>query len=153
MTNDRDFPAILQGAAQQLELPLPDADEFGVYSVALDDGFYLSIISPPFSEFAFLATPISILDHLDRKSIYRRALESNYMLSATRGATLSIDPQANQLLVCSRLRLVSLTVDILVEEILAIVAGAGTLRETLLSEHDEGGHENLGIGPDNYITA
>jgi hypothetical protein len=153
MTDERDFPSILQDAARQLGLTVPDADEFGVCSVGLDDGFYLSIICPPFSEFAFLATPISILDHLDRKSLYRRALESNYMLSATRGATLAIDPQANQLLVCSRLRLESLTADVLGEEISAIVAGARNLRETLLAEPVAGDPGNPGDAPHNYITA
>lgn len=133
MASTDEFVSILARAAMQLELTATQPDEFGVCSVDLEDGYQLTIIAPPFVGFAYLAAPICLLDDLGGKSLYRRALESNYMLTQTRGATLAIDPDANQLLLCSRLRLETLSAEILAEEIDAIGAASQKLRETLLA--------------------
>ncbi len=133
-----EFSVLLKKAAELLEWDLPSPDAFGGYSIKMEDGFHCSILAPPHVPFVYLAIPILLLDNLDSKPLYRRALEANYMLSDTRGATLAVDPRANQLLVCSRLRISTLTGELLAEEIAEVVLASQTLREDLLAPNLSG---------------
>ena len=140
-----DIETLIQSTVSQLGLQLPAQDEFGAYSIQLEDGFYLSIIGAQDSELVYLATPISILDHLDNKGLYRRALEANFMLIDTRGATLAIDSTANQLLICSSIRTDQLDTGRLSEEIRSIIQAAQELRISLLKNlNEEIEHQSAG---------
>lgn len=131
-----DIETLIKSSVSQLGLQLPAQDEFGAYSIQLEDGFYLSIMSSQDPDYVYLATPISILDHLDNKALYRRALEANFMLIDTRGATLAIDSIANQLLICSSTRADHLDEETLSNEIRSIVSAAQELRISLLNNLD-----------------
>jgi hypothetical protein len=132
MSVDEKLRSILEGAARSLEVAPPQLDELGTGGIDLADGFRLSIFAPPFVGFVYLAAPICMLGRPDDKAVYRRALEINYMVTETQGGTLAIDPEANQLLLCTRLRLQTLTAEILAEEISAVDAVSRKLREALL---------------------
>jgi hypothetical protein len=134
---------ILGQAAKILEINCPQPDAFGACSISMKGGFQLSVIAPPFAGFVYLAAPICVLDHMDTKQLYRRALETNYMVTATRGTTLAIDPDANQLLVCVRFRLDMLTAEIFAKEVLSIGAVTEKLRETLPSVQGADESKNL----------
>lgn len=156
MAAENDFSILLAGAVQQLDLTATQPDEFGVCSIDLDDGYQLTVIAPPFVGFAYLAAPVCLLDGLDGKALYRRALESNYMLTQTQGATLAIDPDANQMLLCSRLRLETLTAEILAEEIDSMAAASQQLRESMLASTtpaEEGEPSGRGMSGGGFLAA
>jgi hypothetical protein len=123
---------LLEAAAQRLQVQPPRLDDYGTGGIDLEDGFRLSIVAPPFVGFIYVAAPICMLGRPDDRSVTRRALEMNYMVTQTRGATLAIDPDANQLLLCTRLRLETLTAELLAEELSSIDAASRSIRERLL---------------------
>lgn len=133
---DDPFRPILALAAKQLGIDCPALDAMGVGGITGEDGYEISIIAPPFDPFAYLAAPICFLEGTEEKALSRRALECNYMLTRTRGATLAIDPDANQLILCAGLRLASLSAEVLAEEIASMGEVARDLREQFLAPPD-----------------
>lgn len=132
MTENNRFRSVLERAAKLLKIESPEIDALGTGGIKLEDGYEISLIAPPFDDFVYLAAPICFLDGRDERALCRAALESNYMLTETRGATLAIDPDTNQLILCTGLRLASLSPEVLAEEIASIDEVSQQLRAKFL---------------------
>lgn len=136
-TDDRFLP-ILEQSAKILGIDCPQLDTLGTCDIAYKDEFQLSVIAPPFTGFVHLAAPVCLLDLPGSEKMYRRALEANFMLSETRGATLAIDANRNQLLLCIRFPLETLTAERFADALVALGTVAEKLREELPVERDAG---------------
>jgi len=142
MTSDQHFLPILEQTAKILEIATPELDSLGTCNISFADDFQLSIVAPPFTGFVYLAAPVCMVNDAGSDQLYRRALETNYMLSATRGATLAIDSSVNQLLLCIRFPLDTLTPQVLADALVSMADVAEKLRKTLPFDNSAGAETN-----------
>jgi len=154
MTSDDSFVPVFNEACGILGLLPPQIEQSESADLDLGRDFLVSVIALRAMDFIYIVAPICLLDNLNTRAFYRRALEANYMLSETSGATLGIDEHSHQMVLCARFRLQTLTGAMLADELLRLAAVAERLRNDLpsvMTEDASPGMEGLALGPENIV--